>query len=51
MLDKALIRVFYELELVDAWQCFHSFESMKAPKKTLRAFLFCKVSLMSLKKV
>ena len=35
MLDKELIRGFYELELVDARWCFHSFESLKTPKKTL----------------
>ena len=34
MLDKALIRGFYEPELVHARRCFHSLESLKTPKKT-----------------
>ena len=35
MLDKALIRGFYEPKLVHARRCFHSLESLKNPKKTL----------------
>ena len=34
MLDKALIRGFYEPELVHARRCFHSLESLETPKKT-----------------
>ena len=50
MLDKALIHGFYKPELVDAQWCFHSFETMKTPKKTPRELHFRKVGLLSPKK-
>ena len=34
MLDKALIRGFYEPEVVHARPCFHILKSLKTPKKT-----------------
>ena len=40
MIDKALIREFYEPELVHARRCFHSLESLKTPKKTPGGVLF-----------
>ena len=43
MLDKALIRGFYEFELVHARQSFHSLESLKTPKKTPGGFFFVKL--------
>ena len=46
MLDKALIRGFYKPELVNARQCFHSFESVKTPKKTPGGNFFVQFSLM-----
>ena len=45
MLDKALIHGFYDPKLVNAQRFFHSFESLKTPKKTLGGFFF--VNLVS----
>ena len=50
MLDKALIRGFYDPELVHARRCFHSLESLKTPKKTPRGDLFVQFSLLRLEK-
>ena len=50
MLDKALIRGFYEPKLVHARQCFHSVESMKTPKKTPGGCFFVQFSLLRPKK-
>ena len=50
MLDKALIRGFYEPELVHARQCFHSLESLKTPKKTPGGSFFIQFSLLRPKK-
>ena len=50
ILDKALIRGFYEPELVHARQCFHSLESLKTPKKTPTGCFFIQFSLLRLKK-
>ena len=46
MLDKALIRGFYEPELVHARRCFHSLESLKTPKKTPGGDFFVQFSLL-----
>ena len=46
MLDKALIRGFYEPELVHARKCFHSLEIRKTPKKTPGGFFFVQFSLL-----
>ena len=50
MLDKALIRGFYEPELVHARRCFHILESLKTPKKTLGGDIFVQFSLLRLEK-
>ena len=50
MLDKALIRGFYEPELVHARRCFHSLESLKTPKKIPGGSFFVQFSLLRLKK-
>ena len=46
MFDKALIRGFYEPELVHARWCFHSLESMKTPNKTSGGCFFVQFSLL-----
>ena len=46
MLDKTLIRRFYEPELVHARWCFHSLESLETPKKTSGGDFFVQFSLM-----
>ena len=40
MLDKALIRGFYEPELVHARWCFHSLESLKNSKEDSKGGIF-----------
>ena len=50
MLDKALIRGFYEPELVHAQWCFHSLEILKTLKKTLGGSFFVQFSLLRPKK-
>ena len=50
ILDKALIRGFYEPELVHARRCFHSLEILKTPKKTLEGCFFIQFSLLRLEK-
>ena len=50
MLDKSLIRGFYEPELVHARWCFHSLESFKTLKKTPRGSFFIQSSLRRPKK-
>ena len=50
ILDKVLIRGFYEPELVDARRCFHNFESLKNPKKTPGGDFFVQFSLLRLEK-
>ena len=50
MLNKALIRGFYEPELIHARRCFHSLESLKTPKKTPGGCFFVQFSLMRPKK-
>ena len=50
MLDKALIRGFYEPKLVHARWCFHSLESLKTPKNTPRGSFFVQFSLLRPKK-
>ena len=50
MLDKALILIFYEPELVHDRRCFHSLESLKTPKKTLGGCFFIQFSLLKLEK-
>ena len=51
MLDMSPIRGFYDPELVDARWCFHSFESIKTLKKTLRGFFFIQFSILSPKEI
>ena len=45
MLDMSLICGFYNPKLVDVRWCFHSFESLKTPNKTLGGFFFVQFSL------
>ena len=46
MLDMSLIHGFYYPELVDTRRCFHSFEILKTPKKTLGGCFFIQFSLL-----
>ena len=46
MLDKAMVHLFYEPELVNAQWCFHSLEILKTPKKTLGGNFFVQFSLL-----
>ena len=50
MLDKPMIRGFYEPEPVHARRCFHSLESLKNPKKTPGGRFFVQISLLRLEK-
>ena len=50
MLDKTLIRGFFEPKLVHARRCFHSLESLKTPKKTPGGAFFVQFSLLRPKK-
>ena len=50
MLDKELIREFYDPKLVNARWCFHSLEILKTPKKTLGGCFFIQFSLLRMEK-